>query len=196
MADDKNEPPVAPDQMKEEPPVQNSAKEDSLAPTLRQAIRDEFAFIEAERIKRDNKPIEKNPLWLDVIKAAPPILWVLLAFIAFFEIGPEVWRLVRAGAITKIGIGVVNLEVAQKRLNEVKGLDAAGIPESVQTQLKRRFAKVVDTANEVRFLWVDNEHPYRNLRERRVLQSLGIEIDLAKSTQEAKTWLTSAALHR
>ena len=119
------------------------------------------------RRRRNIKPLEKNPLWLDVIKAAPPILWVLLAFIAFFEIGPEVWRLVRVGAITKIGIGVVNLEVAQKRLNEVKGLDAAGIPPSVQAQLKRRFANVVDTANEVRLLWVDDQHPYQNLRDTR-----------------------------
>jgi hypothetical protein len=87
---------------------------------------------------------------------------------------------------------VVNLEVAQKRLNEVKGLDAAGIPLSVQTQLKRRFANVVDTANEVRLLWVDDQHPYQNLRERRVLQSLAMGVDLAKTTQEAMEWLKTA----
>jgi hypothetical protein len=48
-------------------------------------------------------------LWLKVVEVAPP-LFVALA------IGPEVWRLIKSGAIAKIGIGQVNLELAQRRL--------------------------------------------------------------------------------
>ncbi len=188
MANDKSEPPARADWMKDS----DTPTEDSFASTLRQAIRDEFAFLGAERIECVSKPIEGHSQWLDFLKAAPPILWLLLASFAFFEIGPDVWRFVKAGAVTKIGIGVVNLEIAQKRLNDVKGLDAAGIPPSVQAQLKRRFANVVDTANEVRLLWVDDAHPYKNLRERRVLRSLAMEVDLATNTLEAMDWLRAA----
>src|SRR5258707_493974 len=67
---------------------------------------------------------DTSPLWLEGIKATPPVLWALLALIVAFAIGPDLWRLVKSGAVTKIGIGIINLELAQRRLAEVKGLDA------------------------------------------------------------------------
>jgi hypothetical protein len=130
--------------------------------------------------------------WLEIIKAAPALLLTLLALIAAYEIGPELWKLFKSGAVTKIGIGAVNLELAQRRLTEVKGLDASGVPKAEQDKLKRRFLNVADYANEARILWVDDQHPQQNVRERRVLSALSIPIDLATSTDAALGWLRRA----
>jgi CheY-like chemotaxis protein len=132
------------------------------------------------------------PVWLEAIKAAPPLLWGILALIIVFEIGPDLLRLVKIAAVTKIGIGAINLELAQRRLGEVRGLDATGIPPAVQVQLKRRFANVADYASEAQILWVDDQNPQQNARERRVLSTLSIPIDLANSTNEALNWLGHA----
>ncbi len=65
MADDKNEQPVPPDCVKKEPSAHpDTQEEDSLAPVLRQAIRDEFAFLGAERVERVTNPTEKHSPWL------------------------------------------------------------------------------------------------------------------------------------
>jgi hypothetical protein len=130
--------------------------------------------------------------WLEIVRAIPPLLWAILALVVVFGIGPDITRLVKIGAVTKIGIGTLDLELAQKRLAEVKGLDEAGIPENVRDQLKRRFAYVADTANEAQILWVDDKHPQQNVLLRRVLASLSIPIELAKSTDEALQWLDHA----
>jgi len=135
---------------------------------------------------------ESVSLWLDLLRSAPPLLWLILASVVLFQVGPDIWRLVRAGAVTRIGIGAINLELAQKRLAEVRGLNEAGILPAVQEQLKRRFANIADYANEAQILWVDDHHPQKNIRERRVLSTLAIPIDLARSTGEAMHWLADA----
>ncbi|TFV74105.1 hypothetical protein E4K64_19120 [Bradyrhizobium frederickii] len=133
-----------------------------------------------------------EPIWLQSLKATPSLLWVLIAIVVLFAIGPDIKRLVKIGAITKIGIGTINLELAQRRLAEAKGLNAAGLTKSEQKQLKRRFANIADYANEARILWVDDSNPQQNVPLRRVLATLSVPIDLANSTDEALKWLDSA----
>jgi CheY-like chemotaxis protein len=140
----------------------------------------------------DKEQDRGGPLWLEVLKAIPALLWVILALVVVVAVGPDVRRLVKIGAVTKIGIGTINLELAQRRLAEVKGLDAAGIPQPTQVQLKQRFANIADYANEARILWVDDQHPQQNLRLRRVLSTISMPIDLANGTNEALKWLEQA----
>jgi hypothetical protein len=144
----------------------------------------------SEADKKDKSQAKPQPAWLSVLGLLPSLVWTVVGLVVIYQYGPEISRLVRQGAISKIGLASFSLELVQQRLRQVKGLDGLNIPADVQKQLQRRFSNIADA--DAHILWVDDDFPYENVRERRVLAALSVTVDLARSTDEAFEWLNRA----
>jgi hypothetical protein len=66
------------------------------------------------------------------------------------------------------------------------------IPEDEQKILLERFHQLEDKTKGANILWVDDNQPFANAMERRVLSAAGIHIDQAKTTTDAFKWLAAA----
>lgn len=62
------------------------------------------------------------------------------------------------------------------------------INERERTQVMRRAERAAPILRDAQILWVD-DHPEYNLHERRILRSLGVFVDLARTTDEALAML-------
>jgi CheY-like chemotaxis protein len=127
----------------------------------------------------DKKKAERVP-WLEVFKVVPQIGWLALAgFLFYWFLGP-LSKVLDQSSITKLGIGVVQIEFAQKQIQQAAGAKNQDIPNALKDRIERAPAGFFTIA----LLWVD-DNPGNNLSERRALSSLGVTIDTAKSTEEA-----------
>lgn len=77
-----------------------------------------------------------------------------------------------------------DIPLARRTLDEAVGKQAAQVSENERSQVLRRaqFARSILEGSQI--LWVD-DIPSNNIYERRLFRSLGIFIDLARSTEEA-----------
>ncbi len=64
------------------------------------------------------------------------------------------------------------------------------ISKEKRKQISSRFARMSDNTKGATLLWVDDNHPYQNVTERRVFLAANIYVDLASSTSEAMKWLS------
>ena len=132
----------------------------------------------------------QTPLWLETLKLVPQLAWVLVgACILFLFVGPLL-RTLEQGNITKLGIGVVQIEFAQKKIEQA----ATAQKQTVPTALKARIERVPRVVFDAAILWLDDD-PAKNVAERRALASLGLTVDTARTTAEALTMLSAGRYH-
>ncbi|WP_374305979.1 hypothetical protein [Methylocella sp.] len=127
-----------------------------------------------------------------MVKLVPSLLWFGLALAALLVFAKPALRLLNEGRITKVGVGIVEVDIAQEALANIKA--GAGIPKTAA-----EFKPIADRAKNIQekltgsyVLWVDDNNPSQNVQERRALESFGIKFDLASSTDEAVKWLDRA----
>jgi hypothetical protein len=139
--------------------------------------------------------------WADLLRAIVQVFWFGFAVIALFWLYPLAEAALQAGRVDKIRIGLVEIELAGVPLTrpdeeKAKSSVEAGadlISADRRERLSARFGQMAKPIAGANILWVDDEHPQQNVRERRVLNAAGVNIDQAKSTDEAIQWLVRAA---
>jgi len=72
----------------------------------------------------------------------------------------------------------------RRDLDEAVGKQAAKVSENDRNQVLRRAQYAAQVLQGAQLLWVD-DNPDNNIYERRIFRSLGIFVDLARSTEEA-----------
>lgn len=140
----------------------------------------------------DPNGAQTSPSWVEIVKLIPSLLWFCLALVAVLVLAKPALKLLNEGRITKVGIGIVEVDLAQDAVAKIK--DGAGIPRT-----SAQFKPIADRAKDIQekltgayVLWVDDNNPSQNVQERRALESFGIRFDLASSTEEALKWLDRA----
>jgi len=134
--------------------------------------------------------------WSDVIKLIPQVLWFFFAVIAFIILYPTVKSLIQTRGITKVAI--VGIEVDLEKVPIQRGPDPVAtakqpiIPPAEAKVLTERFHRMKEKTNGATVLWVDDKHPYQNVRERRVLTAAGMYVDTASSSDEGLRWLEAS----
>jgi CheY-like chemotaxis protein len=76
----------------------------------------------------------------------------------------------------------------RRDLDEAVGKQAAKVSENDRSQVLRRAQYAAQVLQGAQILWVD-DNPDNNIYERRIFRSLGIFVDLARSTEEAISML-------
>jgi len=122
----------------------------------------------------------------------PQLLWFLLAVVALSLFARPVLKLLNEGRISKVAVGVFELDLAQQAVANIK--EGEGIPKTAA-----EFKPIADRAKAIAnkldgafILWVDDKNPSQNVQERRALKNFGIQFDLASSSDEALKWLDRA----
>ncbi len=152
----------------------------------------------ASAVERQPSRVDADePTWLKILRLAPPFLWFLLAVVAFAFLYPTAHTLLGGGAINKVSIGIIQVELAnvpvRKDIDAVqRAKDELSIDPVERKKIVDEFGRLANKTRGATVLWVDDQHPYQNVRERRVLIAAGMTVDLAKSTKEAMEWLQRA----
>jgi CheY-like chemotaxis protein len=129
-------------------------------------------------------------LWLETLKLVPQLAWVLVgAYLLFLFAGP-ILRTLEQGNITKLGVGVVQIEVAQKQIHQAATAQKQEIPIGLKARIERAPRTLFDAA----ILWLD-DNPSNHVVERRAFASLGLTVDTARTTAEALTMLYGGRYH-
>jgi ActR/RegA family two-component response regulator len=134
--------------------------------------------------------------WGEVVKLIPQILWFSFAVVAFIVLFPTLKSLIQTGSITKVAI--VGVEINLARVPVERGPDPIAtakqplIPPAEAKALTDRFHRMKEKTEGATVLWVDDKHPYQNVRERRVLTAAGMYVDIASSTEEGLRWLDAS----
>lgn len=145
---------------------------------------------------------ENGTDWLEFAKLIPQLLWIVLAAIALAILAPDFRSLLRTDEISKIGIGVIQIELARVPSKLKKDSDSdhdlggegvlSQISKADRDRISERFREMSQKTKGASLLWVHNKHPYQNVLERRVLVAAAINVDIAKSTEEALSWLAQS----
>ena len=147
-----------------------------------------------EELKKSDANEVKH-IWLETTRVIVPLLWFAFAVIAFVLLFPLAKALLTDGNINNIKVGIIEVQLRQVTAtvttNSVELAKAdIFIPEEKRKQIASRFARMSDNTKGATILWVDDNHPYQNVTERRVLIAANIYVDTANSTKEAFDWLS------
>jgi hypothetical protein len=118
---------------------------------------------------------------LEFIKIIPGVSWVFVAFLAIYWFYYPLLGLFERNQIKSLAIGVFQLE-----LIGLQGPD--GEHEVTPNQIgpvAERARRMANKLEGAKLLWVDDKNPEQNAKERKALESLGIQIDLADTTEKA-----------
>ena len=131
------------------------------------------------------------------LTALVPFLWFVLAVFALYAFLPLTKEIIESGSLNKIKLGVVEIELAHvvaKVSNSPIEIAKEGIPLEAEKrkQISDRFSSLADKTRGAAILWVDDNHPYQNVAERRVFLAAGISVDTVRTTNEAVQWLYRA----
>jgi CheY-like chemotaxis protein len=127
---------------------------------------------------------------LELAKLLPHIAWVLVAGFILFWFATPLRSALEQGVITKVGIGVLQLEITGGRLQKA----AEAKSQVIAPGLKQRIERLPRATFDAAILWLD-DNPANNVAERRALASLGLTIDTAQTTAEALQMLRGDAYH-
>ncbi|WP_431324705.1 hypothetical protein [Rhizobium sp. YTU87027] len=130
----------------------------------------------------------EGPLRLaDLLGLVPQLCWVLLALLALLLLSKPAVRLLEEGRISKLGVGIFEIDIAQETVARIKDPNIAGIPRTY-----REFKPIPDRAGAIQdklrgayVLWVDDGGYSQNILARHALESFGIRFDLASATDKA-----------
>lgn len=134
-------------------------------------------------------------LFTAVLNVLPSLLWfafVLIVVIAYRKNVSEI--LSRLGSFEAMGVKFVMVQDsidAAIELAEKSPQWKVEVPPAEKQQALRRARQRIGLFKGVQLLWVD-DHPENNLNERRMFHQLGVDVDSAKSTEEALAMLAVA----
>lgn len=136
-----------------------------------------------------------QPVWIEAVRVGVPLLWFMFAVVAFTRLLPLAETVLKEGGINNIKVGIIEVQLqhvtAKAGANPVQIAKAdLFIPKEKQKQISSRFARMSENTKGATLLWVDDNHPYQNVTERRVFLAANIYVDLANSTHEAMNWLS------
>jgi CheY-like chemotaxis protein len=125
---------------------------------------------------------------IELVKLIPSILWVFLVaiLIAVF------YRPIRRELLPKMqGIHAFGIEVTflQGELDKAIAKQGNEVSQGERSQVLRRAQRVVQSIQGAQILWVD-DNPDNNIYERGILRSLGLFVDLARTTNEALSMIS------
>lgn len=123
--------------------------------------------------------------WTEAVKIVPSLLWLILAACAFAILYSPVMKLIDAGQIKEVQLGVLHVTLAERDAENVSRDAIGGLaPDEAFKPVISRFKNVAPKIVGTSLLWVDDKHPEQNLQERRLLSAFGIRIDMARTTDE------------
>ncbi len=125
-----------------------------------------------------------QPVWIEAVRVGVPLLWFIFAVVAFTRLLPLAETVLKEGGINNIKVGIIELQlqhVAAKAGNDPVAIAKADlfISKEKRKQISSRFARMSDNTKGATLLWVDDNHPYQNVTERRVFLAANIYVDLA-----------------
>jgi CheY-like chemotaxis protein len=126
---------------------------------------------------------------VELVRLIPTVLWIgfvlALLFLLRKPIRDEL--LPRLGGVKAFG---VELTFLKESLQQAANKQAVTISENDRSQVMRRAQRIIDVLRGARVLWVD-DNPENNHFELRSLQSLGIDVEIARSTNDALALLSA-----
>lgn len=145
--------------------------------------------------KKTEVAASQQPVWIEALRAGVPLLWFIFAVVAFTLLLPLAETVLKEGAINNIKVGIIELQL--QHVTAKAGADPVAIAKAdrfiskeKRKQISSRFARMSENTKGATILWVDDNHPYQNVTERRVFLAANIYVDLASSTSEAIKWLS------
>lgn len=137
-----------------------------------------------------NNEHDKNhpPVWFEVIKLAPQFAWLAIGILLLSSFSGPVLKMLEHSNITKFGIGVLSIEVAQSQIKKAATEQNQNIPQTLNSRIERLPRTLFDSS----ILWLD-DNPQNNVSERRALSSLGLTVDTARTTNEALKMLSTSS---
>jgi CheY-like chemotaxis protein len=130
---------------------------------------------------------------VELIKLVPSALWIVFVAILIAVFYKPIKRdlLPRMSGFRAFG---VELAFVQEELNQAIDKQDAEVSMDDRSQVLRRAQRVAPVLRGARILWVD-DNPDFNTYERSMLQSLGILVDIALSTDKALEMLRRTEYH-
>jgi hypothetical protein len=149
------------------------------------------------RSARNKEKTDIGTFYIEILRGIVPLLWFALAAVAFIFFYPLAEAAIKNETLNKVKVGVVEFELSHVTLQpHVDAVEVAKeamlIDPMERKRITNRFASMAAKTTGATLLWVDDEHPYQNVAERRVLVAAGIAVDQARSTDEALQWLYRA----
>jgi CheY-like chemotaxis protein len=136
-------------------------------------------------------------IWVEFIKMIPQLLWAVVAVFALLLLYSPLIDMIEQGGVSNIQIWQLKFEFAQKQLAEAKDETGAPRPGVLRTPeefkpFQERIKRLAPKTTGATLLWVDDNHPFQNTRERRAFSALGITIDAVTNTEDAIKFLRNA----
>ncbi len=125
----------------------------------------------------------------ELIKIIPSILWFLLAVVVILMFQRTIREELLPNLAT-LEAGSVKLRFARNSMDAAIDLGQKSpqwhvvVPPEDKTRVLNRARKQVGIMKDAQFLWVD-DHPDNNVNERRMFRRLGVDVDIATTTDEA-----------
>jgi CheY-like chemotaxis protein len=116
----------------------------------------------------------------EAAKLAPQFGWLALgAALVYALLGPLL-KTLEQHTIGKVGVAGFTIEFVTSQIEQAARAKSQEIPKGLRNRIERTSKGMF----EVTILWLDDE-PVVNTAARRALSSLGISVDLARTTEEA-----------
>lgn len=131
----------------------------------------------------------QTPWWLEAIKLVPQLAWVVVGACLLVIFTGPLLRALEQGNITKLGIGVIQIDIAQKEIQRAQN-ERTKKKQEIPTALTARIERAPRALFDAAILWLDDK-PANNVAERRALTSLGLTVDTATSTDDALKMLST-----
>lgn len=151
-----------------------------------------LSFVELMKGKKH----KRGPSLLETLVSTPtPLLWFLLVAVLVLLSYPTVMGLVRKGGLSKAGFAGFSLEFTAVKLLDITKVsqdELEYLSEDERMRLLRRMEDAADNLGKTSILWVDAEAPFKFTNLRRVLLSMGITVDTARSSYDACRWMWDA----
>lgn len=131
----------------------------------------------------------RSELMVELVRLIPSVLWILFVaiLIGIFYRPIRYELLPRMSGFSAFGVEVTLIREELDRAIEDQEVQ---VSKNDRVQVLRRAQRVASVLRGAQVLWVD-DNPDNNNYERGVLQSLGIVVDLARSTDKALAMLRS-----
>jgi CheY-like chemotaxis protein len=124
---------------------------------------------------------------VELLKLIPSVLWVVLVAVLIAAF----YRPIRQELIPRMsGLKAFGVEATfiKDELDKAVEKSASQVSDSDRIQVLRRAHRLASVLQGAQILWVD-DNPDNNIYVRRILYSLGIFVDLARTTEEGLSML-------
>lgn len=127
---------------------------------------------------------------VELIKIIPSILWMLFLIILLYLFRNPIKNelLPRVSGLKAFGVELTFVREELDKAIEKQGKKVAVISMDERSRVLRRAEKVVSVLQGAQILWVD-DNPDNNIYLRKIMRSLGIFVDTARSTTEGISML-------